>query len=90
MEIVKGYCIVGMDVHKVTIDVSVHKKNEPRLCCEKWILNRDASNKKLFKGIMKTGSVVACYETGCMVFTLQRVLGAMGVRTVIAAPRRMR
>jgi transposase len=78
-----------MDVHKETIDVSVYKENDPRPYFEKRISNRDASIKKLFKGIMKTGSAVACYEAGCMGFTLQRTLEKMGVTAVIAAPGKM-
>jgi len=80
---------VGMDVHKETIDVSMYKENDSRPYCEKRIPNRDTSIKKLFKGIMKTGSVVACYEAGCMGFTLQRTLEGMGVTAVITAPGKM-
>ena len=80
---------VGMDVHKETIDMSMYKENDPRPYCEKRIPNRDTSIKKLFKGLLKTGSVVACYEAGCMGFTLQRTLEGMGVTAVIAAPGKM-
>jgi transposase len=80
---------VGLDVHKETIDVTVYKENDPRPYCEKRIPNRDTSIKKLFKGIMKTGSAVACYEAGCMGFTLQRTLERLGVTAVIAAPGKM-
>ena len=79
---------VGMDVHKKTIDVSMYKENDSRPYCEKRIPNRDTSIKKLFKGLMKTGSVVARYEAGCMGFTPQRTLEGMGVTAVIAAPGR--
>jgi hypothetical protein len=78
-----------MDVHKEMIDVSMYKENDSRPYCEKRIPNRDTSIKKLFKGIMKTGSVVAFYEAGCMGFTLQRTLEGMGVTAVIAAPGKM-
>ena len=80
---------VGMDVHKETIDVTVYKENDQRPCCEKRIQNRETSIKKLFKGIMKAGSAVACYEAGCMGFTLQRTLEKMGVTAVVAAPGKM-
>jgi transposase len=78
-----------MDVHKETIDVSMYKEKDAHPYCEKRIQNRDASVKKLFKGLIKTGSVVACYEAGCMGFTLQRTLEGMGITAVIAAPGKM-
>jgi hypothetical protein len=76
---------VGLDVHKETIEVVAFRENETAPCIEKRIPNRMKSIKKVFGNLLSEGSVIACYEAGCMGFTLQRVLEGMGVPTVVAA-----
>ncbi len=77
---------VGLDVHKETIEVIAFRENETHPCIEKRIPNLTKSIKKVFKNLLREGSVIACYEAGCMGFTLQRLLEGMGVTTVVAAP----
>ena len=80
---------VGMDVHKETIEVVAFRENETTPCIEKRVPNRTKSIKKVFGNLLNEGSVIACYEAGCMGFTLQRVLEGMGVPTVVAAPGKL-
>jgi len=77
---------VGMDVHKETIDVVVFRESEEDPFLERTILNQEGVIRKLFKKLMEGGSVIACYEAGCMGFGLQRMLEEMGVASIIASP----
>ena len=80
---------VGLDVHKETLEVIAFRENETNPCIEKRIPNRTKSIKKVFRNLLSEGSVIACYEAGCMGFTLQRLLEGMGVTTVVAAPGKL-
>ena len=75
-----------MDVHKETIDVFAFSDDDPSTVLERRITNQDTSIKKDFKKLLERGSVIACYEAGCMGFELQRVLRGMGATCIVAAP----
>jgi transposase len=76
----------GLDVHKETIDIVVYRENERPVYLERRIQNREGSIRKVFGRLLKEGSVVACYEAGCMGYRLQRMLEGMGVESVVVAP----
>jgi len=80
---------VGMDVHKETIEVIVYRENERESFLERTIRNQDIVIRKLFKKLLEEGTVVACYEAGCMGFGLQRMLEEMGVASIVASPGRV-
>lgn len=75
-----------MDVHKETIDVFAFSDDDPSTVLERRITNQDTSIKKDFKKLLERGSVIACYEAGCMGFELQRMLEDMRVPCIVAAP----
>jgi transposase len=77
---------VGLDVHKETIDVFGFSDDDPAAVVEKRITNSNSSLKKTFKKLLERGSVIACYEAGCMGFELQRKLRDMKVPCIVAAP----
>ena len=77
---------VGLDVHKETIDLFAFADDGPSPVLEKRITNQDTSLKKTFNKLLETGSVIACYEAGCMGFELQRVLQDMRIPCIVAAP----
>ncbi len=77
---------VGLDVHKETMDVVVYREGEQHAFLERTIPNRDKTVKKLFGKLLEEGSVIACYEAGCMGFGLQRLLEGMGVTSIVVAP----
>jgi transposase len=76
----------GIDVHKETMDVLVYREGEQYAFVECTIPNRDKTVKKLFGRLLEEGSVIACYEAGCMGFGLQRLLAGMGVLSIVVAP----
>jgi len=77
---------VGIDVHKETMDVLVYREGEQHVFLERTIPNRDKTVKKVFGKLLEEGSVIACYEAGCMGFVLQRLLEGMGVSSIVVAP----
>ena len=77
---------VGLDVHKETIDVFAFPDDDPAAVVEKRIANSSSSITKTFKKLLERGSVIACYEAGCMGFELQRMLGNMGATCIVVAP----
>jgi transposase len=77
---------VGIDVHKETMHVLVYREGEQHAFLERTISNRDTTVKKLFGKLLEEGSVIACYEAGCMGFGLQRLLEGMGVTSIVVAP----
>jgi transposase len=79
----------GLDVHKETIDVLVFREDEQRVFLERRIPNRITSIRKLFGKLLEEGSVIACYEAGCMGFELQRLLEGMGITSIVASPGRV-
>ena len=79
----------GLDVHKETIEVVAFRENDTSPCIEKRIPNCTKSIKKVFGKLLMEGSVIACYEAGCMGFTLQRLLEGMGITAVVAAPGKL-
>jgi transposase len=76
----------GIDVHKETMDVLVYREREQQVFLERTIPNCDKVVKKLFGKLLEGGSVIACYEAGCMGFGLQRLLEGMGVRSIVVSP----
>jgi hypothetical protein len=64
----------GQHVHKETIEVVAFRENEMVPCIEKRIPNHPKSIKKVFRKLFIEGSVIDCYEAGCMGFTLQLLL----------------
>jgi len=76
----------GIDVHKETMDVLVYREGEQHAFVETTIPNRDKTVRKLFGKLLEGGSVIACYEAGCMGFGLQRFLEGMGVGSIVVAP----
>lgn len=77
---------VGLDVHKETIDVFAFPDDDPAAVVEKRITNSNSSITKTFKKLSERGSVIACYEAGCLGFELQRMLQDMGATCIVAAP----
>ena len=77
---------VGLDVHKETIDVFGFSDDDPAAVVEKRITNSISSIAKTFKKLLERGSIIACYEAGCMGFELQRKLRDMRVPCIVAAP----
>lgn len=76
----------GIDVHKETMDVVVYREHEQHVFLERTIPNRDKTVKKVFGKLLEEGSVISCYEAGCMGFELQRFLEVMGVTSIVVAP----
>jgi transposase len=77
---------VGLDVHKETIDIFAFSDDGSATVIEKRIVNSNSSITKTFKKLLEGGSVIACYEAGCMGFELQRKLRDMRVPCIVAAP----
>jgi len=77
---------VGMDVHKETIDVLIFRDPGRQPYLERRIPNREQTVRKLFGKLLSHGSVIACYEAGCMGFELQRLLEGMGITSIVTAP----
>jgi transposase len=77
---------VGLDVHKESIKALVLEGRNGGSELEKTLRNERAKIKAFFERLKDQGSVVVCYEAGCMGFELQRMLENMGVRCLVAAP----
>lgn len=75
----------GLDVHKDSIMMSVFCNNEEQPMFEKSL---PGDGKKVIETLVRLqekGTVISCYESGCMGFTLQRALSANGISCLIAA-----
>ena len=77
---------VGLDVHKKSIEVSVLNGRNAAPEIEKALPNEGAKIKSFFDRLKMQGSVIACYEAGCIGFELQRILESIEVPCIIAAP----
>jgi len=77
---------VGLDVHKKSIEVSVLNGRNAAPEIEKALPNQETRIKVFFERLKMQGSVIACYEAGCIGFELQRILGSIEVPCIVAAP----
>jgi transposase len=80
---------VGMDVHKETVEISVflNSNREPEF--EKRLPNDHRKIIKLLKKYQQPGQVKACYEAGCMGFTLKRACDEAGIDCQIVSPGKL-
>ena len=58
--------------------------SEPEILVTKE--NKPSVIKKFFSKLKKTGRVICCYEAGFSGYTLYRLLTAMGIKCIVAAP----
>ncbi len=77
---------VGLDVHKKAIEVSVLNGENAAPEIEKTLPNQETRIKVFFKRLKMRGSVIACYEAGCIGFELQRILESIEIPCIVAAP----
>ena len=77
---------VGMDVHKETVEISVFRNSEREPEYEKRMRNDQRSIIRTVKKLQAEGSVITCYEAGCMGFVLQRAFETAGIACRIIAP----
>lgn len=77
---------VGMDVHKLSISVSVLEAgaSRPRPCVE--VAHDDAKLRRLFGRLKQQGTVRACYEAGACGYAVYRLLRSIGVPCDVIAP----
>lgn len=80
---------VGMDVHKETVEISVFRNWEIEPLFEKRIPNTMEKITSIIRRLEKDGRVEACYEAGCMGFTLQRHLTQAGTPCRVIAPGKL-
>jgi len=76
---------VGLDVHKESIVMSVLCNTEDRPLYEKSVAGDGKGALEAMLRLKEKGEVYACYESGCMGFTLQRYLASNDINCVIAA-----
>lgn len=83
---------VGLDVHKETIEVSIFRNWDQEPMYEKRLASDENNLSDLLRRYQKQGHVEACYEAGCMGYTLQRHLSEAGIACRVVAsgklPRR--
>jgi len=77
---------VGMDVHKVSIQLAVLKNGQGRYELEQRLPYDFSKVRKFFGSLKRKGTVIAAYEAGSMGFDLARVLAEMTIQCVVAAP----
>lgn len=76
---------VGLDVHKETIEMAVYL-NDAQGPVEKHLNNDQARIIKELKKLQQNGEVIACYEAGCMGFTLHRAMSEAGIECRVLSP----
>ena len=80
--------VVGLDVHKSAINVSVILPGSKKVN-EQWqIVNERRAVERMLRKIKRIakGELECCYEAGPCGYTLQRELGMRGVSCVVVAP----
>jgi len=77
---------VGMDVDKEKIAIAVLTGGKATPMAETIIRNEGQAIDIYFKNLMSAGDLVACYEAGCLGYSLYRQLTELGVQCVVAAP----
>jgi transposase len=75
----------GLDVHKETIRMSVFLNNKDTSEFEKTLPGDGVKAAEVLLRLKEKGKVVACYESGCMGFYLQRYFQKKGIECIIAA-----
>lgn len=80
---------IGLDVHKENISVCVFKENDKEPEIEKVLINTRKEIEKFFGNRKKEGSILCCYEAGCLGTTIYRQLTDMGVTCWIVAPNKI-
>lgn len=80
---------VGMDVHKETIEISVFRNWDEEPFFEKRIPNSLEKIMPIIERLKQDGSVEACYEAGCLGFTLHRQLVQTGTICRVIAPGKL-
>jgi transposase len=78
--------VVGMDVHKESISVSVLEAGRKEARPTVKLRNDATELKRLFGRLKKEGEVKACYEAGSCGYEVQRVLAGMKVECDVIAP----
>jgi len=79
----------GLDVHKDSIVISVFLNNEREPLFEKKVAGDGKKASEVLLRLQGKGRVIACYESGCTGFTLQRYLISKGIQCLIAATSRI-
>ncbi len=78
--------VVGMDVHKESISVSVLEAGRKEARPTVKLRNDATELKRLFGRLKKEGEVKACYEAGSCGYEVQRLLAGMKVECDVIAP----
>jgi len=83
----KGTTHVGLDAHKVSIQVAVFHPGASS-AVEMECANDSVSVRKMVRKVLSKapGDVVFCYEAGPCGYALQRWIQALGVKCVVVAP----
>ena len=79
----------GLDVHKDSILISVFQNNEREPLFEKEVPGDGKRAAEVLLRLQEKGTVIACYESGCTGFTLQRYFLSKGIECLIAATSRI-
>jgi transposase len=77
---------VGMDVHKETVQISIFRDFDREPEFEIQLENNEKKILELLEKYQNKGVVRACYEAGCMGFTLKRFLEASHLECHVIAP----
>ena len=84
----KGITYVGLDVHKMGINVAMMRPDSKVVDVEWQIANEPSVIDRMVRKVKKLGSndVMFCYEAGPCGYALQRQLLGLGVSCVVIAP----
>jgi transposase len=78
--------VVGMDVHKESISISVLEGERRDARPSVTMPNDPARIRRYFAGLKREGTVRACYEAGACGYEVYRLLASMGIACDVVAP----
>lgn len=80
---------VGIDAHMQSLSIAVLPEAAAQSEPVHTIPNEPSKVRALFRRLLARGRVRAVYEAGCLGFVLHRLLTALGVDCIVAAPSRI-